>query len=66
MEFRILEWVAILFSRGSNPRIKPKSPALQADATKPIGKSSKFEAASIFRLLVFKERGWGEIWKGRR
>ena len=30
---RILEWVAISFSRGSsNPRIKPRSPALQADS----------------------------------
>ena len=35
-------------------------------ATKPIGKSSKLEAASIFRLLVFKERRWGEIWKGKQ
>ena len=30
---RILEWVAILFSRGSSPpAIKPSSPALQADS----------------------------------
>ena len=30
---RILEWVAISFSRGSSqPRIKPRSPALQADS----------------------------------
>ena len=35
-------------------------------ATKPIGKSSKLETASIFRLLVFKERRWGEIWKGKQ
>ena len=30
---RILEWVAVPFSRGSSqPRIKPKSPTLQADS----------------------------------
>ena len=30
---RILEWVAISFSRGSSqPRIEPGSPALQADS----------------------------------
>ena len=39
---RILEWVAILFSRGSpNPGIEPRSSALQADSllSKPPGKS---------------------------
>ena len=31
---RILEWVAIPFSRGSsNPGINPRSPALQADSS---------------------------------
>ena len=38
---RVLEWVAISFSRGSSrPRIEPVSPALQADAlpSKPSGK----------------------------
>ena len=30
---RVLEWVAISFSRGSSqPRIEPRSPALEADA----------------------------------
>ena len=30
---RVLEWVAISFSRGSSdPEIEPRSPALQADA----------------------------------
>ena len=30
---RILEWVAVPFSRGSSqPRIEPRSPALQADS----------------------------------
>ena len=33
LQARILEWVAIPFSRGSSqPRIKPGSPALQADS----------------------------------
>ena len=39
---RVLEWGAISFSRGSsNPGIKPRSPALQADAlpSEPPGKS---------------------------
>ena len=38
---KILEWVAIPFSRGSSqPRIKPKSPALQVDSlpAEPPGK----------------------------
>ena len=38
---RILEWVAIPFSRGSHdPRIEPGSPALQADSlpSEPQGK----------------------------
>ena len=41
MESRILEWVAHPFSRGSSqPGIKPRSPALQADClpAKPVGK----------------------------
>ena len=34
LQARILEWVAILFSRGSSRlRIKPTSPALQADSS---------------------------------
>ena len=38
---RVLEWIAISFSRGSsNPGIEPRSPALQADAlpSEPPGK----------------------------
>ena len=44
LQARILEWVAISFSRGSSrprdPGIKPRSPALQADAltSEPPGK----------------------------
>ena len=39
---RVQEWVAISFSRGfSNPGMKPRSPALQADAlpSEPPGQS---------------------------
>ena len=33
LQARVLEWVAISFSRGSpDPGIKPRSPAFQADA----------------------------------
>ena len=33
LQARILEWVAVPFSRGSyQPRIEPRSPALQADS----------------------------------
>ena len=42
LQARILEWVAISFSRGpsQNPGIKPRSPTLQADAltSAPLGK----------------------------
>ena len=33
LQVRILEWVAVPFSRGSSqPRIEPRSPALKADS----------------------------------
>ena len=33
LQARILEWVAISFSRGSSqPRVKPRSPTLQTDS----------------------------------
>jgi len=36
LQARILEWIAMLSSRGSsNPGIEPGSPALQADALPP-------------------------------
>ena len=41
LQARILEWVAFPFSRGSaQPRIEPRSPALQADSlpAEPPGK----------------------------
>ena len=39
---RILEWVAVPFSRGSsNPGIKPRSPTLQADSL-PAGEAQEY------------------------
>ena len=41
LQARIMEWVAVPFSRGtSRPRIKPRSPAMQADSlpSEPPGK----------------------------
>ena len=36
LQARILEWVAVPFSRGSSkPRIEPRSPALRADSLPP-------------------------------
>ena len=32
LQARILEWVAIFFSRGSSPGIEPRLPELQADS----------------------------------
>ena len=49
LQARILEWVAISFSRWSNPGIKPRSPAFQADSlpTESLGKPNDFE--TIFK-----------------
>ena len=47
---RILEWVAIPFSRGSSdPGIELRSPALQADSlpSEPPGKPKKLYSASF-------------------
>ena len=46
LQARILEWVAVPFSRGSyQPRIEPRSPALQADSlpAEPQGKPIKMD-----------------------
>ena len=52
LQVRILEWVAILFSRDfPNPGIKPGSPALQADAlpSEPPGKKlTVYDIYSIY------------------
>ena len=51
---RVLEWVAISFSRGtSDPGLKPQSHALQADAlpSEPQGKPN--EVKSLSRVQLF-------------
>ena len=53
LQARILEWVAIPFSRGSSwPRIKPGSPALQADTllSEPPGKPPSMIKYVILQL----------------
>ena len=61
---RILEWVAISFSRGSSqPRIKHGSPALQPDSfqSEPPGKSPRYCILIVwfhFLLVYCRHRGW--------
>ena len=44
LQARILEWVAVLFSRDlPNPGIEPRSPALQADPTERLSLSLNAE-----------------------
>jgi len=53
LQARILEWVAISFSRGSSqPRSRTRSPALQADALsfEPPGKPGLFAIAKTWKL----------------
>ena len=55
LQARILEWVAISFSRGSSrsdPGIKPRSPALQANAltSAPPGKPRAKVKSHMFQL----------------
>ena len=50
---RILEWVAVPFSRDlPNPRIKPRSPTLQVDSlpAEPPGKPKNTGVGSLFLL----------------
>ena len=59
---RILEWVAISFSRrSSNPGIKPRFPALQADAlpSEPLGNNGMTNLDSIIKTqrLYFANKG---------
>ena len=59
---RVLEWVSISFSRGSSPpRIKPGSPALQADAlrSKPPGKSLCLLRPNNCTLCYLSK--WGQL-----
>ena len=57
---RLLEWVAISFSRDlPNPGNEPSSPTLQADSlpTEPSGKPQYFfDGGKILRILSWKER----------
>ena len=57
LQARILEWVAIPFSRGySDPRIEPGSPALQADSlpSEPTGRpNSILHKCNYFDLCYF-------------
>ena len=51
LQARIMEWVAIPFSRGTSwPRIKPRSPAMQADflPSEPPGKPERTRNNSNF------------------
>ena len=53
LQGRILEWVAFLFSRGSSqPRIEPRSPALQVDSlpAEPQGKPKNTGVGSLSLL----------------
>ena len=56
LQARILEWVAISFSRGSSqlPRIRPGSPALQAD-------SLPSEPPDSINVDIYKNRHWGRF-----
>ena len=61
LQARVLEWVAIPFSRGSsNPQIKPGSPALQADSlsSEPTGKPKNTGVGSLSLLQgIFPTQG---------
>ena len=53
LQARILEWVAVPFSRDlPNPRIKPRSPALQVDSlpAEPPGKPKNTRVGSLSLL----------------
>ena len=58
LQARILEWVAILFSRGSpNPGIEPRSPTLQADSLlselqrSPVALPSELQGGTIYMYM---------------
>ena len=59
LQARILEWIAIPFSRGySDPDIKPRSPTLQADSllSEPPGKPQKEQS----KLQIWERT---EVWQ---
>ena len=50
LQVRILEWVAVPFSRGSSqPGMEPRSPALQVDSlpAEPPGKSRNYNTSIL-------------------
>ena len=66
LQTRILEWVAIPFSRGSspNPGIETRSPALQVDSlpAEPPGKPKKTGVGSLSllqQIFLTQELNWG-------
>ena len=65
LQARILDWVALPFSRGSShPRIKPRSPALQVDSlpAEPQGKTKNIGVGSLSllqQIFPTQESNWG-------
>ena len=65
LQARILDWVALPFSRGSShPRIKPRSPALQVDSlpAEPQGKTKNIGVGSLSllqQIFPAQESNWG-------
>ena len=66
LQARILEWIAIPFSRAGdlpNPGIEPRSPALQVDSllAEPPGKPKNTGVGSLFLLqCIFLTQGWNQ------
>ena len=65
LQVRILEWVAVPFSRGSsqprdlpNPGIKPRSPALQADSL-----PTELSGKPLYRVLYIYEAYFPKVKK---
>ena len=61
---RILEWVAISYSRGlPDPRIKSTSPALQVDSLpfEPSGKQRNSLVVQWLGLCIFTAEGLGSV-----
>jgi len=67
LQARILEWVAVPFSRGSsNPGIEPWSPVLQVDSlpTEPQGKPKNTGVGSLSLLqgiFLAQELNWARF-----
>ena len=65
LQARILEWVAMPSSKGSSrPRIKPRSPTLQADSLpfEPPGKPKNIGVGSLSllqRIFLTQKSNWG-------